>query len=236
MIMVRALFVLFVASLTAGAAVAADRDNPSCPQELNAGPDAPMTFKVEEQGGMRVLRAEGVIDKGLVGRLSSALASSGQLDEIWLRSRGGDAKVGNEAGLLILSSKIPTRIPFDWACASACNFMFMGGFSRTIDPDAQFAVHMFTHVADEQVVENRILKKSAKDAQKLIGNLEQQTALLASADNDFLIKVGISRKLLSEVMYRQKAIPAAGGDESSMRCLTQAELRRYNVVNTVPVP
>ena len=40
----------------------------------------------------------------------------------------------------------------------------------------------------------------------LIGEIEQQSALLASEDNDFLIRMGISRALLTEVMYRQRAV------------------------------
>ena len=38
----------------------------------------------------------------------------------------------------------------------------------------------------------------------LIGEIEQESALLASEDNDFLIRMGVSRKLLTEVMYRQQ--------------------------------
>ena len=30
--------------------------------------------------------------------------------------------------------------------------------------------------------------------------------MLASEDNDFLIRMGISRKLLTDVMYQQKAV------------------------------
>ena len=48
--------------------------------------------------------------------------------------------------------------------------------------------------------------------------------MLASEDNDFLIKMGVSRKLLTEVMYKQKAV-AAGDDKSTRRCLTTAGSR-----------
>jgi hypothetical protein len=43
--------------------------------------------------------------------------------------------------------------------------------------------------------------------------------------------MGLSRKLLTEVMYRQKAVGGAGEDKSTRRCLTAEELRKYNVVN-----
>ena len=40
----------------------------------------------------------------------------------------------------------------------------------------------------------------------MIGDVEQDLALLASEDNDFLIRMGVSRKLLTDVMYQQKAV------------------------------
>jgi hypothetical protein len=43
--------------------------------------------------------------------------------------------------------------------------------------------------------------------------------------------MGVSRKLLSDVMYQQKAIATQGEDRSTRRCLTPEELKRYNVVN-----
>ena len=65
----------------------------------------------------------------------------------------------------------------------------------------------------------------------LIGTVEQESALLASEDNDFLIRMGVSRKLLTEVMYRQKAVGEQGADRSTRRCLTRDETLRYNVAN-----
>ena len=56
-------------------------------------------------------------------------------------------------------------------------------------------------------------------------------ALLASEDNDFLIRMGVSRKLLTEVMYKQKAVAEDGEDLSTRRCLTVAEDVKYNVSN-----
>ena len=60
-----------------------------------------------------------------------------------------------------------------------------------------------------------------------MGDLEQRSALLASEDNDFLIRMGLSRQLLTEVMYRTSAV--AGSDRSTRRCLTPAEIVQYNV-------
>ena len=45
-----------------------------------------------------------------------------------------------------------------------------------------------------------------------------------------LVDMGLSRALLTEVMYRQSAVQDAH-NRSTRRCLTQDELTRYNVVN-----
>ena len=100
-----------------------------------------------------------------------------------------------------------------------------GGF----DDGGIFVVHMFTHLADKDAVHAEVSQGADKAAQ-LIGDVEQDSAMLASEDNDFLIKMGVSRKLLTEVMYKQKAV-ASGEDKSTRRCLTGQEAVKYNVAN-----
>ncbi len=189
-----------------------------------------MRFTLEEIDGRRILLAEGMIDDGVPDRLSAALAEHDPIDEIWLRSPGGNARVGNEAGRIIRASGIPTRIPKGWACFSACNFMFMGGAIRFVDPGGLFVVHMFTHAGDRDAIRAEVTA-GADAAIGLIGEIEQDSALLASEDNDFLIRMGVSRKLLTDVMYRQKALAEQGEDPSTRRCLTQDEVAAYNVAN-----
>ena len=65
---------------------------------------------------------------------------------------------------------------------------------------------------------------------ELIGDIEQDSALLASEDNDFLIRMGVSRKLLTDIMYKQSAVESAG-DGSTRRCLTLEEASLYKVTN-----
>lgn len=219
---------------SAEAAVAQERvdpDNPSCPASPNWSTYRTMRFTLEEvPDGRRVLRAEGAIDAGVPDRLRAALAEHEPIHEIWLRSPGGDARVGNEAGRIIRDSGIPTRIPQGWACFSACNFVFMGGMARFVDPGGLFIVHMFTHAGDRDAIRAEV-EGGADAAIGLIGEIEQESALLASEDNDFLIRMGVSRKLLTEVMYRQKALAEQGEDRSTRRCLTDAEVFDYNVAN-----
>jgi hypothetical protein len=216
--------------LTTAAAEPADPVNPSCPKHLGWSTYPEMRFTLDTANGQRVLRAEGVIDEDVPAKLEDALKTNQPIDEIWLRSPGGIARAGNEAGKIIRKSGIPTRIPAGWACFSACNFIFMGGAVRFVDPGGLFIVHMFTHVSDKEAVRSE-LAKGTDSAIGLIGDVEQDSALLASEDNDFLIRMGVSRKLLTEVMYQQKAVAGGNEDKSTRRCLTAAEAVKYNVAN-----
>jgi hypothetical protein len=221
---------LIAALLTAAAPAAAtpaDPKNPTCPQSPDWGSLKPMQFSAVERDGRQILLGEGVIDDALMPRLKAALQKH-KPEEIWLRSAGGNARVGNEAGKLIRQTGIPTRIPAGWACFSACNFVFMGGAVRFVDDGGLFIVHMFTHTADRGAIEAEVLR-GTDNTVGLIGDIEQDSAMLASEDNDFLIRMGVSRKLLTEVMYQQKAVAEAGG--STRRCLTQSEAWKYNVAN-----
>jgi hypothetical protein len=220
----------WIALLSVSASAATDPVNPTCPSELNWSTYRQMRFTLDTSNGRRILRAEGLIDDDVPLRLQDALQVNEPIDEIWLRSPGGVARAGNEAGKIIRTSGVPTRIPNGWACFSACNFMFMGGAVRYVDPQGLFIVHMFTHLGDKDAVRSEIAKGSDQ-ALGLIGDVEQDSAILASEDNDFLIKMGVSRKLLTEVMYQQKAVATDTSDKSTRRCLSAAETVKYNVAN-----
>jgi hypothetical protein len=219
------------ALLGAEAAVAQarmDADNPTCPASPNWSNYREMRFTVQDVNGRQVLLAEGVIDDNLVPRLREAIQNF-QGDEIWLRSPGGNARVGNEAGRIIRENSLQTRIPAGWACFSACNFLFMGGTARFVDAGGLFIVHMFTHTGDREAIRSEVAR-GEDNTIGLIGEIEQQSAQLASEDNDFLIRMGLSRRLLTEVMYQVRAVTDETNRETR-RCLTQEELARYNVVN-----
>ncbi len=231
--MKRARLALALAGLVAlTGAAPGDRDpaNPTCPKSPNFGPASEMTLTLADRDGKRVLLAEGVIDPFLPDRLAAAIEKDEMIEEIWLRSRGGDAEAGNAAGKIIRSYPwIFTRVPSGWTCFSACNFVFMGGRYRKVDPGGIFMVHMFTHTGQRSVIENSV-EKGTEDTVELIGEIEQLSALLASADNDFLIRMGISRKLLTDIMYQQLATGGKGG-KGERYCLSQEEVREYNVMN-----
>ena len=217
-------------SEVAAAQVQMDPDNPTCPANPNWSTYREMRFTVQEVNGHTVLLAEGAIDDNLIPRLQEALQDQ-RIEEIWIRSPGGNARIGNQAGTLIRQSGLPTHIPDGWVCFSACNFLFMGGFARSVEPGGVFMVHMFTHTQGDNRDVIRSARQEGDDSTiGLIADVEQDSALLASEDNDFLIRMGLYRTLLTEVMYRTRAV-ADGESRETRRCLTQDELRRYNVVN-----
>lgn len=209
--------------------VALDPKNPTCPEKPDWGQARAMTLTVADKGQKRVLIADGIIDARLPERLHAAIESDERIEEVWLKSRGGDASAGNRAGKVIRSYPgMVTRIPAGWTCFSACNFVFMGGDRRFVEPGGFFMVHMFTHTGDRDVIEISV-DEGTEETTRLIGEIEQASALLASEDNDFLIRMGISRKLLTEIMYQQQAV-ATKENPSTRYCLSQAEVRKYNVV------
>jgi hypothetical protein len=225
---VAALAGMFAGSAAEAQRAAADPVNPTCPPNPNWSTYTQMRFTVQTINGHRILLAEGQIDSNLIPRLQAALQDN-TIEEMWLRSPGGDARVGNQAGAIIRRAQVPTRIPAGWACFSACNFLFMGGPLRFVDEGGLFIVHMFTFTSNREVI--RQARNEGDDSTVgLIGEVEQQSAQLASEDNDFMIRMGLSRRLLTDIMYRQSAV-GEGPNRSTRRCLTQEELHRYNVVN-----
>jgi len=220
-----------VAALTALALLAGanDPNNPTCPAEPDWGPAKAMTLTKRDVDGMRVLIAEGIIDATLPRRLKAAIEGDELIVEIWLRSRGGDAHAGNEAGKVIRSFPgMVTRIPAGWTCFSACNFVFMGGQPRFVDEGGTFMVHMFTHTNDRESI-FLAAEEGTAETVRLIADIEQASALLATEDNDFLIRMGVSRKLLTDIMYKQQAVRTEE-NPTTRYCLSQEEVRLYNVM------
>ena len=184
---------------------AGDPRNPTCPGDLNWSTYRQMRFTARPTTA-GACSGRGAIDDDVPARLEAAL------DEQCGRStKSGSARPAamrapaTRPGKMIRKTSIPTRIPAGWACFSACNFMFMGGPIRFVDHGGLFIVHMFTHTR-RQGGGPRRSRQGADKAIGLIGDIEQDSAMLASEDNDFLIRMGVSRKLLTDVMYQQKAV------------------------------
>jgi len=231
---------MIAAALCTGqaAAQAMDPINPTCPAQPNWSDYRSMQFSVAKERDtagveLNVLKGEGAIDASTPTKLQAMLDEHGEtLDEIWLRSPGGDAEAGTQAGYIIRQSTIPTRIPSGWTCFSACNFMFMGGYGRIVDPGGVFMVHMFTHTANREAI-RKGLAGGEDRAVGLIADIEQSSAILAAEDADFLVRMGVVSRLLTEVMYRQAAVAGRGDAASTRRCLSQAEIFEYNVARPI---
>ena len=220
-----------VSLLSLTGATMPDPNNPTCPAKPNWGPSEIMELTPRTVNGKKVLLAEGRIDEFFPERLKEELDADEDIVEVWFRSQGGNARAGNEAGRIIRSYRgVNTRIPEGWVCFSACNFIFMGGTARYVDEGGVFMVHMFTHTNDRWKIDDAVVDGSEATTE-LIASIEQSSALLASEDNDFLIRMGVSRKLLTDIMYQQQAVKS-DDDPSTRYCLSQAQVREYNVHNT----
>ena len=56
---------------------------------------------------------------------------------------------------------------------------------------------MFTHTSDRQAIRSQVAR-GEDNTIGLIGDIEQDSALLASEDNAFLLRMGVSRDLLTD--------------------------------------
>jgi hypothetical protein len=223
-------FLALAALVAAGTAQAQtiDPDSPTCPPNPNWSANREMRLTVATVDGRHVLLAEGAIDDNLLPRLEAALRDQ-TIEEIRLRSPGGNARVGNQAGRMIRESGLPTRIPNGWACMGSCAFMFMGGIMRAVDPGGLVIVQMFTFTGDREAIRQGVAG-GEETTEDLLTEIARRSARFASEDNDYLIRMGVSRALLTDIVYRQRGVQTPAGG-STRRCLTDAELRRYLVVN-----
>lgn len=167
-----------------------------------------------------------MIDDGLIPRLEAALRDD-TIEEIQLRSPGGDAQISQYAGRLIRRRGLRSRIPAGWACVGACNFMFFGGTERIVDTGGVFIVQMFT-TADRQAIRDE-MAQGEQSTIDMIDEITQRSLQIATQDTDFLIRMGVSRRLLPDIVYRQSAAPRGSGGPP-LRCLTRGEMREYRVV------
>lgn len=104
-----------------------------------------MRFTLLKQPSKRnVLFAWGGIASGDSDRFHEALTAARPIEEIWLLSPGGSLEDGLEMGRFVHKARLGTHLLSWMQCASACNFIFMGGAIRTIDPGGSFIVHMFS--------------------------------------------------------------------------------------------
>jgi hypothetical protein len=124
----------------------------------------------------------GEIMGGDAARFSRAMdeAPKAISELVILGSPGGSLEDGLEIGRIIHAHKLATHIPSDVVCASACNFVFLGGIIRTIDIGGKFMVHFF-HGAEYPLV--LVEDAEAAAAQYIAENSPPDSKPVASASN-----------------------------------------------------
>jgi hypothetical protein len=87
----------------------------------------------------------GGIEPGDAERFRDAIEASKPISElVIIGSPGGVLDEGIKIGRIIRINKISTRIRGGSKCVSACNFVFLGGVIRSMDPGAEFITHVFS--------------------------------------------------------------------------------------------
>ncbi|MDA8249255.1 MAG: hypothetical protein M0Z28_08750 [Rhodospirillales bacterium] len=260
----RALRALALAGALGGAAVPHARA-----QALEAPPSAltwaevattpHMHFAAVPHGAARIVLAWGGIGQGDAARFAEALRQAGPIDEVQFFSPGGLLDEGLQMGYTMRARGLAARVPRGARCASACNFAFMGGVIRSIDPGAQFEVHMFANgvaLADEVARDVRspptdiaAFNNRFPDTQLDPAAVQAVLAQRRESLGAFLRERTISEEIKLIQQYSAKTAAKIGQfllrmqlsldfltefadiPNDTPRPLTPEQLRRFNVVN-----
>lgn len=131
---------------------------PKSDDDINA---QQLHFTPLDVGKRRVLFAWGHIDSGDSVRFQAAIRQAKPIEEVIFFSGGGVLEEGLQIGRVIRAEKLGTRIRRGMSCISACNFMFIGGIVRSIDPGGVFGVHMFANEAAPRLIVADLLETEA---------------------------------------------------------------------------
>lgn len=124
-----------------------------------------------------VLLAWGHDRAGDSERFRQAVKQASPVEEVRFLSGGGDLEEGIQIGRIMRASGLVAHIPAPYWCASACNFMFLGGVARSIDPGAEFIVHMF----DRTGMSNDILDTLGQESAQATAAVQSQQAAASPA-------------------------------------------------------
>lgn len=218
-----------------------------------------MHFAAIPHGAARIVLAWGGIGEGDARRFAAALDRAGAIYEVQFFSPGGLLDEGLKMGYDVHARRLATRVPSGARCASACNFAFMGGIVRSVDPGARFEVHMFA-TGDALI---RQVRRDVQDPPHSIAVFNDRypgTQLDPAAVQAYLVR----HRLTLDVFLRDQAVSEdikliqqssaetaakigqfllrmqlsldfltafAGIPNDMPRALTRAELQRFNVVN-----
>lgn len=189
-----------------------------------------MDFVIQGTSEPSIL-AKGPIIRGDVGRLRALLVRRGRPSVIYFASEGGIVTEGMSLGYLLRETGMGARVGASESCASACVFAFLGGVIREVHPTARLGVHMSSLMFVDEYIQRlkRVLllppsELSIDDKIRMIVALnEQQAAQIANAEVRYVLKMGVSLRLLEK---------ATESLQVKIHWLTRDEMRDYNVTNT----
>ncbi len=152
---------LVAALLLAMPAIARAEDDAPPPYPAVIGPDGKFNpndayvhlYPERLPNGRTKIRMWGEILSGDSERFRNAIEASKPISElVIIGSPGGNLDEGIKIGRIIRINKISTRIRSGAECASACNFVFLGGVIRSIEPGGQFITHVFSRSAAPRIL------------------------------------------------------------------------------------
>jgi hypothetical protein len=175
-----------------------------------AGWDDPvLRMTVEKSGSETVLMVRGRIGPDAPERLTAMLAEHPTIGTIHFNASGDDRNSAMAAGRALRSAgNFVAHVPAGANCTDACALLFLSGLIRSVDPAAVFDMGEFYRASAEAASNADVARKSLD-----ISN--------------YLIRMGVSRRLLTGTLDRDAALPP----EAPRQCLTPAELHSYNVAN-----
>jgi hypothetical protein len=179
-------------------------------------------------------------------RVESFLNTLKGLREISFISPGGSLGTGLDIGRIIRKRRITTRIRANTTCASSCNFMFLGGEVRYVEPGGRFVVHMFSSGGlrsndKELIYRMGRLKETVDDLKrkdptlqvttsevaeflitKRIKEIQQESAQISAVIARFLVEMQLSLRFLTTF---------ANIANDDARPLTRDELKSFTIMN-----
>ncbi len=174
------------------------------------GWDAPdLQMGVKDEGGTEILFIEGRIGPDLPSRLKAIIAEHPDIGAINFNASGDDRASAMAGGLVLRSvGNFVGHVPAGANCTDACALLFLSGRIRSVDPAAIFDMGEF-YRASAEAASNADVARQSLDI------------------SNYLIRMGVSRRLLTGTLDRDAALPP----EAPRQCLTPAELHSYNVAN-----
>jgi hypothetical protein len=202
----RLLAPLFALPLLAVAPAPAGRD---CAPARMGWDASQLRLDIQRSGGSETLLVEGRIGTDLPARLEAVLAAHPDIATIHFNASGEDRNSAMAAGLVLRAAgNFEAHVPAGANCTDACALLFLSGRIRSVDPAAVFDLGPFYEPA-------QVPARSAEIARQSLDV------------SNYLIRMGVSRRLLTGTLDRDAASAADGTN----RCLTPEELRGYNVAN-----